>query len=137
MARARMLPPPKRRRAADFSLAIVNIVLLLVFFFLITGSLVQNGETTVDLAHTSDLPLERLPRPLLLVDRDGNLALDGVPLPVEDLAGALSVEAAPALYVLADHALTADALLRLVQRPDLAGLPVRLVTLHVRRVGLP
>jgi len=137
MARARMLPPPKRRHPADFSLAIVNIVLLLVFFFLITGSLVQNGETNVDLAHTSDLPLERLPRPLLLVDRDGNMALDGVPLPVTALADALHSGQAQALYVLADHALSADTLLKLVQRPDMADLPVRLVTLHVRRVGLP
>jgi biopolymer transport protein ExbD len=126
----RNLAPPRPRRRPDFSLAIVNIVLLLVFFFIITGSLVQQGETSVDLAETSDLPLERLPRPLVLIDQAGGMALDGVPITAEGLGDALA--GAEALYLLADANLPADRLLALTTRPELAGVSMRLITLHKR-----
>jgi biopolymer transport protein ExbD len=132
MARSRILSPPPRRRQADFSLATVNIVLLLVFFFLITGSMVQTGEADVDLARTSELPLERLPRPLLLIDENGNEALDGTPLAAGELGPALAEQSAGVLYVLADRDLPADRLLGLLQRPELAGIGLQLVTLHTR-----
>lgn len=134
MRKARLLPPP-RRKEADFSLAIVNIVLLLVFFFLITGSLVQNGEIEINLAETSELPLERLPRPLLLIDAAGAMALDGVPLRVDQIAASLGETLPEALYLLADGDLSADQLMALTTRPDLAGLSLRLITLHVRSGG--
>ncbi|QYK41015.1 MAG: biopolymer transporter ExbD [Paracoccaceae bacterium] len=134
MPRPMLLPPP-RRRAADFSLAIVNIVLLLVFFFVITGSLVQRGETRVDLARTSELPLERLPRPLLLIDAQGGMAVDGVEVTADTLAAALSDPPPPALHVLADATLPAEVLLRLTMRPDLAPVALRLVTLHDAAFG--
>lgn len=131
------LVPPRRRKEADFSLAIVNIVLLLVFFFLITGSLVQNGETRVDLARTSDLPLERLPRPLLLIDDKGAMALDGVVMQADDVAAGLGPVLPEALYLLADHSLSADKLMALTTRPDLAGVSMRLITLHIREKATP
>ena len=134
MRKARLLPPP-RRKEADFSLAIVNIVLLLVFFFLITGSLVQNGEIEIDLAETAELPLERLPRPLLLIDATGAMALDGVPLQADQIAASLGETLPEALYLLADGGLSADRLMALMTRPDLAGLSLRLITLHVRSGG--
>jgi biopolymer transport protein ExbD len=134
MRKARLLPPP-RRKEADFSLAIVNIVLLLVFFFLITGSLVQNGEIEIDLAETAELPLERLPRPLLLIDASGAMALDGVPLQADQIAASLGEALPEALYLLADGGLSADRLMALTTRPDLAGLSLRLITLHVRSGG--
>ena len=129
------LAPTRPRHRPDFSLAIVNIVLLLVFFFLITGSLVQQGETTVDLAETSNLPLERLPRPLLLIDRDGAMALDGVAVAADAVAA--EVAGADALYILADAKLPADKLMALTTRPDLAGVSMRLVTLHIRSGDAP
>lgn len=129
------LAPTRLRHRPDFSLAIVNIVLLLVFFFLITGSLVQQGETTVDLAETSNLPLERLPRPLLLIDRDGAMALDGVAVAADAIAA--KVAGGDALYLLADAKLPADKLMVLTTRPDLAGVSMRLVTLHIRPGGAP
>ena len=131
MRHARLVPP-RRRKEADFSLAIVNIVLLLVFFFLITGSLVQNGETRVNLAETSELPLERLPRPLLLIDAQGEMALDGVVMTADEVAAGLGETLPEALYLLADHSLSADKLMALTTRPDLAGVSMRLVTLHNR-----
>lgn len=130
--RASRLAPHRPRRQPDFSLAIVNIVLLLVFFFLITGSLVQQGETSVSLAETSDLPLERLPRPLLLIDKQGEMALDGQAVSADGLAAALGQTLPEALYVLADGNLSADRLMALTTRPDLQGVSIRLVTLHIR-----
>lgn len=130
--RASRLAPDRPRRQPDFSLAIVNIVLLLVFFFLITGSLVQQGETSVDLAETSDLPLERLPRPLLLIDKQGDMALDGVAVLPDQLAAELGPDMPPALYLLADSKLSADRLMALTTRPDLGGVSMRLITLHIR-----
>lgn len=121
----------------DFSLAIVNIVLLLVFFFLITGSLVQQGETSVDLAETSDLPLERLPRPLLLIDKQGDMALDGVSVNADEIVAHLGAERPEAIYLLVDHALSADRLMALTTRPDLVGISMRLITLHIRPESVP
>ncbi len=135
--RAARLAPSRPRRQPDFSLAIVNIVLLLVFFFLITGSLVQQGETSVNLAETSDLPLERLPRPLLLIDKQGDMALDGQPISADEVAGQLGPDMPEALYVLADSKLSADRLMALTTRPDLAGVSMRLVTLHIRPERAP
>jgi biopolymer transport protein ExbD len=125
-----MLPPPPRRRPPDFSLTIVNIVLLLVFFFIVTGSLVQRGETRVDLARTSELPLDRLPRPLLLIDAQGAMALDGVPVTDGEIAAGLGDPLPAVLHVLADAALPASALLDLSLRDDLGAVALRLVTLH-------
>jgi len=131
------LVPPRRRKEADFSLAIVNIVLLLVFFFLITGSMVQNGEARINLAETSNLPLERLPRPLLLIDAKGAMALDGVVMQADQVAASLGATLPEALYLLVDHSLSADKLMALTTRPDLAGVSMRLVTLHIRDKALP
>lgn len=126
------LAPTRPRRQPDFSLAIVNIVLLLVFFFLITGSLVQQGETNVDLAETSDLPLERLPRPLLLIDKQGDMALDGQAVTADQIASQFVEERPEAIYLLADSKLSADRLMAFTTRPDLAGISMRLITLHIR-----
>ena len=62
------LPKTARKIPLDFSLTTVNIVLLLIFFFLVSGSLIETEELSVDLAQTTELPLDRLPRPLLLMD---------------------------------------------------------------------
>lgn len=113
-------------------MATVNIVLLLVLFFLIAGSMVQTGEDEVTLAETHELPLDRLPRPLLAVDAAGGWALDGVPVAPDDLAATLAADPPATLYVLADRDLPADQLLSLVQRPELAAVALQLVTLHLR-----
>ncbi|WP_323007008.1 ExbD/TolR family protein [Pseudorhodobacter sp.] len=135
--RTARLVPSRPRRQPDFSLAIVNIVLLLVFFFLITGSLVQQGETSVNLAETSDLPLERLPRPLLLIDPQGAMALDGVPVTADQIAATFGGARPEALYLLADGGLSADRLMALTTRADLIGISMRLITLHIRPEPAP
>jgi len=129
------------RVGADFSLATVNIVLLLVFFFLITGTLVQRDEMSVDLAETKDLPLDRLPRPLLLMRADGHWSLDGTEVTAGTLLPALDADlqslpgAARVLHLLPDRHLPAAELIAILQRPDLANVQIQLVTLRLRAVG--
>jgi len=123
---------------ADFSLATVNIVLLLVFFFLITGTLVERDEMAVDLAETRDLPLDRLPRPLLLMQAEGNWSLDGEAISPATLVSALNESLASlpgdgrVLHLLPDKHLPAADLLSVLQRGDLADVQIKLVTLRLR-----
>ena len=127
------LPQTSRKIPLDFSLTTVNIVLLLIFFFLVSGSLVETEELTVDLAQTSELPLDRLPRPLLLMDVGDKLQLNGNPVTPETLLPALTplLKAdAPRLHILADRDVPAGALVSLIQRSDLQGIEIKLVTLR-------
>src|SRR6187402_3428630 len=86
MEGADMIPRPPARRRPDFSMAMINIVFLLLLFFLIAGSVVQKPETTVDIPLATKLPLENLPRPLLVVSYDNALFLDGQAVTADTLA---------------------------------------------------
>ena len=92
----RIIPVPPPRRRHDFTLTMINIVFLLLLFFLTTGSLTNREEAQSAIPVTRNLPLERLPRPLLLLQADGALFLDGVPVPENGIADAArrAVEAA-------------------------------------------
>src|SRR5262245_52868718 len=70
---------PHKLEKLDFPFAIINIILLLLFFFIVTGSIVGKNETSVAPPLTSRLTTERLPRPLLVIDKTGALYLDEVP----------------------------------------------------------
>jgi len=122
------LPAPHRAKAIDSSLAIVNIVLLLIFFFLATGTLISSDSVEIDLPETTELPLDLLPKPLLTVDADATMALDGVPLEPGTLAEALIDF--PTLHVLADRNLGAGTLLDLLAAEELVAVSIKLVTLH-------
>ena len=127
------LAAQRNRRRPDFGLAQVNIVLLLVLFFLVVGTIVETDELAVDLAETRDLPLERLPRPLLLITADGQWALDGAPMDRAAVVEALKApppEGQPnAVYILAPQDMAADSLLGAMQRLLPSGRTVKLVTL--------
>ena len=122
------LPEPHTPKAIDSSLAIVNIVLLLIFFFLATGSLIASDSVEIDLPETTQLPLDLLPKPLLTVDADAQMTLDGSPLEPGALAEALIDF--PTLHVLADRELGAGVLLDLLAAEELVAVSVKLVTLH-------
>lgn len=122
------LAPARPRPPMDSGLAIVNIVLLLVFFFLTTGSLSPSQKVPVLLPETSMLPLDLLPKPLLIVDTEGGLTLDGVAVARGGLAAALGDQ--PALHVLADRTGNAGTLLEILATEDLIAVQVRLVTVH-------
>ncbi len=123
---------PARRRVSqiDVSLAIVNIVLLLIFFFVVSGQeYADMGD--VNLSETSALPLERLPKPLLVIDRAGEWSLDGEPITPELLPIALQEQGgAGDLFLVLDRAAPASQLIAALNRPELEPFRLRLVTLR-------
>lgn len=130
----RLLPEPEIRPKPDTSLFIVNIVLLLILFFLATGQLMNAPPSSVELAETSELPVESLPKPLLVVGEEG-LELDGAPIPTEGLAQAL--EGATRLHVLIARDRPASDLVTLLSRPEFADLELRLVTVRTNGQDAP
>lgn len=126
------LPRPRKPIQLDVSLAIVNIVLLLIFFFLATGQLLNPPSQNVDLAETSDLPLDQLPQPILIVDQSGNWQFNGDQLAPDLLAVALDALEQPfTLHILINGDAPAGSLLSVVNRPELETTPLKLVTLRV------
>jgi biopolymer transport protein ExbD len=131
------LPSRPRRPRHDFSLTVINIVFLLLLFYLATGSLIKRNEVETDVPVTLDLPLERLPRPLLLIAADHSLSLDGAPLTMDELP-AMAREAVSAggfLNVLADRSMAGRDFLEVLARVDTAGVPVRIVTMRETIAG--
>ena len=80
------------------------------------------------------MPLERLPRPLLLVQSNGSLELDGRPATrdevVRSLRNGATGESALSVSVLADPDMPATTLLTLVDALRADGVGIRLVTLR-------
>ncbi|MGC1504445.1 MAG: biopolymer transporter ExbD [Sulfitobacter sp.] len=130
--RRRPLPRPSEPIRPDVSLFIVNIVLLLILFFLATGSLVSTPDEGVRISETRDLPIDQLPKPVLIVEEDGRLTLDGEELTVDGLP--LAMVGHNILHVLIDRTAPALDLLKLINRPGMENLDIRLVTIH-RREG--
>lgn len=130
MALRRVLPPIPYRAKADVSLAIVNIVLLLIFFFLATGGLLNSPSYGVDLSTTDELPIEMLPKPLLIVGPAGELSLNGEPVAIELLGPRLVGETR--VHLLIDRQAPAIDLVGLLSQPELERVEVRLVTIHLK-----
>jgi biopolymer transport protein ExbD len=126
--RRRPLPRPSEPIRPDVSLFIVNIVLLLILFFLATGSLVSTPDEGVRISETRDLPIDQLPKPVLIVEDDGSLTLDGEELSADGLPQAMVGHSV--LHVLIDRTAPALDLLKLVNRPGMENLDIRLVTIH-------
>ena len=127
----RALPRPRKGIQLDVSLAIVNIVLLLIFFFLATGQLLNPPSEGVELAETTDLPLDQLPQPILVVDASGGWQLDGEPVVPDLLSVALNNMPSPVtLHILISGDAPAGSLLDIVNRADLAQAEMKLVTLR-------
>jgi biopolymer transport protein ExbD len=126
------LPPRRRERAhIDTSLSIVNIVLLLLFFFMIVGQTAK-PDPGLALPATEDLPLEQLPKPILVIERGGNWLLDGEPVSPELLPAALPGGPGQVLHLMIDRNAPAQLLVGALQNPVLAEYELRLVTLNDR-----
>ncbi len=128
------LPRTRKQGSLDASLAIVNIVLLLIFFFLTTGQLLNPPTNGIELSETSELPLDRLPKPILVVSRDGSWSIDGEPV-APDLLG-VAIDALPQpvrLNILINRDAPASSLLEVINRPELATVELRLVTLRLEK----
>ena len=129
----RPLPREAQRSELDVSLAIVNIVLLLIFFFLATGRLLNPVGPELDLSETTELPLDQLPSPILIVGEDGSWQLDGQDVAQANLGVALdTLEQPVTLHLLIDRAAPANSMISVLNLPELAEREVKLVTLHKR-----
>src|SRR5262245_43665413 len=132
---------PHKVEKLDFPFAIINIILLLLFFFIVTGSIIGKNETSVAPPLTSRLTTERLPRPLLVIDKAGALYLDEVPTSLADAIARMERVGrdtpAPTLTlnVIADRTFPAQRFLDIVEAIRQAGVPVRIVTLDARAKG--
>jgi len=128
------IPSRPKRQRPDFSLAVINIVFLLLLFYLATGRLISQGELKTDVALTQDLPLDHLPRPLVLVTADGSLFLDGAPVSMDELADAATKAAGKTkfLSILAERAVQGEDFVNILARINRVGVPVRIVTLHAK-----
>ncbi|WP_373634943.1 ExbD/TolR family protein [Yoonia sp. SS1-5] len=127
----RSLPQRKKAIGLDVSLAIVNIVLLLIFFFLATGQLLNPPSQGVDISETTELPLDQLPSPILVVRDSGSWQLDGQDVAPDLLGAALSnLETPLILHVLIGRDAPATSLLEIINRPDLSQAEIKLVTLR-------
>jgi biopolymer transport protein ExbD len=122
------LSPSNHKSVLDSSLTIVNIVLLLIFFFLTTGSMIGAKDFYVELPETAELPLDILPKPLLIVTEDGQMQLDGVSIEVGTLNDHLIDF--PVLHILADRDQKAVALLDVLATENLVAVEIKLVTIH-------
>jgi biopolymer transport protein ExbD len=133
-----LLPPPKKRPKPDFIMPMINIVFLMLLFFMTTGSLSSRDEANTHVSVTRTLPLERLPRPLLLMEPDGALSIDGKPVDRADLAARARAAIAatggsePSLHVLSPREMPASAFLPVASILRQAGIAVTIVTLHDR-----
>lgn len=127
----------RKQEKLDFPFAIINIILLLLFFFIVTGSIVGKNETSVAPPVTSRLAAERLPRPLLVIDKAGTLYLDEVPVSLRDAIARVrgAVEARRMLNVIADRTFPAERFLDIIDTVRRAGIPVRIVTLDQKAGG--
>lgn len=121
-----------QRRKPDFSLSTVNIVLLLVLFFLIVGAPADQAERQIDLPITRDLPLDVLPRPLLLIEQGSDaLVLDGVVVSRDALVQTVSEGGLEQLYLLVSREHPAQAVLDLTADLSNAGAEIVMVTLRL------
>lgn len=129
----RSLPTPAKPIKLDVSLAIVNIVLLLILFFLATGQLLNPRTGTTDIAETSELPLDALPTPILIVGDDGTWTLDGTPVAPALIGTALAaLPDANTLHLLINRDAPAASLVDVMTNPALSDTTLRLVTLRTR-----
>ncbi len=127
----RTIPQRKAGVGMDVSLAIVNIVLLLIFFFLATGQLLNPPTQGVEISETTELPLDQLPQPILIVRDDGNWQLGDRPVNPDLLGAAITdLEDASTLHVLIGRDAPAETLLNILERPALADVEIKLVTLR-------
>lgn len=125
------LPQRTGRMRIDPAYAIVNIVLLLIFFFLVSGR-EQEIDSQLQLAETTELPAGNAPPPTLEIISTNNWILNGQPVRPELLAAALPADDQP-IHLLIDRSANSGLLLQVLNRPELADRPIRLVT---RRAGV-
>lgn len=120
----------RQRKAPDFSLATINIVFLLLLFFVVAGTITAPKEAAIDLPTTVALPLERLPRPLLVIEPNGQLILDGSSTALDDIASTVRSGPSQILHILVPAKANANVALAPILHLAAQGIETRLVTIR-------
>lgn len=125
----RSLPAASEYASIDPSITIVNVVLLLIFFFIATGSLLNSSTDFEGTPKTTELPLDLLPEPILVLEPGGGMQLNGEPVPVGSLRTSLN-PADKRLHVLVDSQQPARQILAIIERENVTLVDVLLVTIR-------
>lgn len=116
------LPRPTPRRAqGENVIALINIVFLLLIFFMLTARFMAPDPVPLDLPQALRGDPAGASEQRLVIDRDGDLYLDGEALPHDALAQRIDSERPVTLR--ADRALSGPELVRVLERLRGAGVP--------------
>lgn len=132
---------PKTRERMEFALPTINIIFLLMLYFLVAGTIIQKNEMSITPPETARVPTDRLPRPLLLIDGDGNLFLDGLKVDRSQLVPAVVARVASItgdakhLNILAPADMSAIPFLQVLTALDAANVPLKVVTVPEDQPG--
>lgn len=116
------LPRPTPRRApGENVIALINIVFLLLIFFMLTARFMAPDPVPLELPEALRGDTAESTEQRLVIDREGELYLDGEPLP--DPALERRIDSERPVTLRADQALSGPRLVRLLERLRRAGVP--------------
>ncbi|MDF1735082.1 MAG: biopolymer transporter ExbD [Minwuia sp.] len=110
------------RNDDDRILPLINVVFLLLIFFMIAGHLTATDPFAVTPPHSATETTPDADSHLILIDRNGRLALDGRPLPEAAVLAAFGSGPANMVRIKADGAVDAVTVIALMERLRAAGL---------------
>lgn len=110
------------RNDDDRVLPLINVVFLLLIFFMVAGQLSATDPFTVTPPHSDNEAAPDRNTHLILIDRRGQLALDGLPLSEAALIAAFGRSPMTSVRVKADGAVDAIRVIALMERLRGAGL---------------
>ncbi len=112
----------RRRNDDDRVLPLINVVFLLLIFFMVAGHLSATDPFTVTPPRSDTETTPEMGTHLILIDRQGRLALDGLPLTEAALLAAIGSSPTATVRIKADGAVDAIRVIALMERLRGAGL---------------
>lgn len=110
------------RNDDDRILPLINIVFLLLIFFMVAGHLSATDPFAITPPHSDTETTPDMDTHLILIDRQGRLALDGLPLTAAALLEAFGSSPMSSVRIKADGAVDAIKVIALMERLRGAGL---------------
>ena len=110
------------RNDDDRILPLINIVFLLLIFFMVAGHLSATDPFAITPPHSDTETTPDMDTHLILIDRQGRLALDGLPLTEPALLEAFGSSSMSSVRIKADGAVDAIRVIALMERLRGAGL---------------
>lgn len=112
----------RRRNDDDRVLPLINVVFLLLIFFMVAGHLSATDPFAVTPPQSDTETTPEIDTHLILIDRRGRLALDGLPLTEAALLEAFGSSPMNSVRIKADGAVDAIRVIALMERLRGAGL---------------